>query len=53
MKMGKYIITVVGFDKPFTTHKYELINNRIKFEDKFGNKKDFPQDSCFIEEVRE
>lgn len=51
--MAKYIITVTGFDKPFTTHKYELANNRVLFEDKFKNKKDFPQDSCFIEEVVE
>jgi len=53
MMMVKYLITVVGFEKPFTTYKYEIVNQRVLFEDKFGNKKDFPHDSCFIEEVRE
>lgn len=51
--MKKYIITVTGFDRPFTTYKYEVTNQRIVFQDKFGAKKDFPQDSCFIEEVVE
>jgi len=49
----KYLITVTSFEKPFTTHKYDITNGRLIFEDKYGNKKNFPIDSCFIEEVLE
>ena len=34
----------------FSTSNYTNENNRIKFIDKFGKQKDFPSDSCFIEE---
>jgi len=49
----KYLITVTSFEKPFTTYKYTMNEKRIIFEDKFGNTKNFPIDSCFIEEVLE
>ena len=49
----KYIITVKTLEQKFTTYEYEINNGRLTFEDKFGNKKNFPEDSCFIEEVRE
>jgi hypothetical protein len=49
----KYLIIVRELGQTFTTYKYDLVNGRVKFEDKFGNKKDFPDKSCFIEEVRE
>ena len=49
----KYLITVTSFEKPFTTYKYTMNEKRIIFEDKFGNTKNFPVDSCFIEEVLE
>lgn len=34
----------------FSTDQYVNDNGRIKFIDKFGAKKDFPQAFCFIEE---
>ena len=50
-----YIIKVNAGSKEFT-YTGKIIsqdNTFLEFEDKFGNKKDFPHDSCFIEEVRE
>ena len=53
--MVKYIILVElpdGRTQKFTTFKYERIEGRVIFVDKKGERKDFPDQKCFIEEYR-
>ena len=51
----KYIITVKTPEgsKVFQTYNFIQREGRILFEDKFGQPKNFPEDSCFIEGVEE
>lgn len=51
----KYIITVKTPEgsKVFQTYNFTQREGRILFEDKFGQPKNFPENSCFIEGVEE
>lgn len=52
----KYIISVKlpnGESRTFQTNYFQEREGRIIFKDKYGQPKNFPYDSCFIEGVKE